>query len=149
MLHILQRLYTYVANVCSQSFICFLDICCKCVYLDVAYVPHKFQVFFMCFRHMFRMFQLFRTYIAIVLFGCFKNISEVLYMLQCEPLAAATCYAVHGGEWHKRCEGRAGNRKACESCMDMPRLCMQQALARALQKARASKRGESVRISRQ
>jgi hypothetical protein len=38
MLHMLQWLYTYVANSCSECFIVFSDICCKCVYLDVAYV---------------------------------------------------------------------------------------------------------------
>ena len=35
----------YVANVCSQCFICFSNVCCKCVYLDVAYVSHIASVY--------------------------------------------------------------------------------------------------------
>ena len=76
MMHILQWLYTYVANFCSQCFICFSDVCCKCVYLDVAYVSHicckcfiwmlrmfcndfqQFSFFCKCFRHMFQVFHL-------------------------------------------------------------------------------------------
>ena len=45
MLHMLQWLYTYVANIYSKCFIYFFDICCKCVphmlhvfYVDVAYI---------------------------------------------------------------------------------------------------------------
>jgi hypothetical protein len=36
-----------VASFCSQCFICFPDVCCKCVYLDVAYVSHMLQVFYL------------------------------------------------------------------------------------------------------
>jgi hypothetical protein len=75
MLHMLQWLYTYVTNVCSQCFIYFSDICCKCVYLDVAYVSHiccncfiqmllVFAIVFKCFQVFL---QVFRTYIASVL----------------------------------------------------------------------------------
>jgi hypothetical protein len=38
---------------CSQCFICFLDVCCKCVYLDAAYVSH---VCCKCFMWMLRIF---------------------------------------------------------------------------------------------
>jgi hypothetical protein len=59
----------------------FLDICCKRFDLDVAFVfTHMkcFQVFFCkCFIRMFRLFQLFRTYVASVLSGCFKSRSSV------------------------------------------------------------------------
>jgi hypothetical protein len=36
----LDRDVAYIASVCRQCFNCFLDVCCKCVYLDVAYVSH-------------------------------------------------------------------------------------------------------------
>jgi hypothetical protein len=36
----LQWLYVYVARICSQCFICFSDIFCRCVYLEVADVSH-------------------------------------------------------------------------------------------------------------
>ena len=52
------------------------------------------------------MFQLFRTYVAIVSFGCFKNRSGVLCMLQYEPIVVAACWgAVHGGERRSRHRG--------------------------------------------
>jgi hypothetical protein len=94
----LQWLYTYVVNVYSQCFICFLDICCKCVYLDVAYVSHIcckclsvccvyvamvfkcFMCFFAsvsdaCFKH----FICLQTYVASVVSECFKS-KSVLYL---------------------------------------------------------------------
>ena len=40
----------------------FLDVCCKCAYLDVAYVSH------ICRKSMFEMFQLFHSYVAISVF---------------------------------------------------------------------------------
>jgi hypothetical protein len=40
-------LYTYVVSFYSQCFICFPDVCCKCVYLDVVYVSHMLQVFYL------------------------------------------------------------------------------------------------------
>ena len=43
----LQSLYTFVASVCSKYFICLSDVCCKCVYLDVTYVLHILQVFYL------------------------------------------------------------------------------------------------------
>jgi hypothetical protein len=57
-----------VVHVCCKGLslmfhLCFLDTCCKCVYLDVAYVSHircnccagcnGFQFFFKCFRSVF------------------------------------------------------------------------------------------------
>ena len=50
------------------------------------------------------MFQLFRTYIAIVSFVCFKSRTKMLCMLQCELPGA-----VHGGERRSK---RGGGRKA-------------------------------------
>jgi hypothetical protein len=50
----------YVASVCSKCFICFSDICCKCVYLDVAYVSHICYKYFVWTLHMFAVdFQVF------------------------------------------------------------------------------------------
>jgi hypothetical protein len=46
------------ASVSSQCFICFLDVCYKCVYLDIAYVCNGFQMFFTCFIRMFQVFHL-------------------------------------------------------------------------------------------
>jgi hypothetical protein len=39
-LHILQWLYMYIASLCPSVSSIFLDICCKCVYLDIVYVSH-------------------------------------------------------------------------------------------------------------
>ena len=39
-LHMIQWLYMYVASVCSKCLVCFSDVYCKCVYLDVVYVSH-------------------------------------------------------------------------------------------------------------
>jgi hypothetical protein len=104
-------------NDCTRMLQVWISGCCTCFthmlqvfHLDVAYV---FQVFFMCFRMccrcIFRMFQLFHMYMASVSFGCFKNRSRVLCMLQCETLTAIACYScwgvVHGGERHNRCGG--------------------------------------------
>jgi hypothetical protein len=43
-------LYTYVASVCSKCFICFSNVCCKCVY---------------------GMLHMFHTYVTNVLSGCY------------------------------------------------------------------------------
>ena len=66
MLHMLQANISSVLYVSEVCFICvFPDACCKCVYLDVAYVSHircmcfiwmllmvavVFRCFFMCFQ---------------------------------------------------------------------------------------------------
>ena len=72
----LQWAHTFVASLCSQCFICFLQtyvasvfvwtlhmflhICCKCFYLNVAYVLQWVSTVFMCFCKCFRcMFQVF------------------------------------------------------------------------------------------
>ena len=47
----------------------FLDVCCKCAYLDVAYVSH------ICCKSMFKMFQLFHSYVAVSVF-----MLQVFYM---------------------------------------------------------------------
>jgi hypothetical protein len=47
-----------VLNVSSA----FLDICCKCAYLEFAYVSH------ICCKSMFEIFQLFQSYVAIGVF---------------------------------------------------------------------------------
>jgi hypothetical protein len=52
---------TYVANFCPQCFICFSYVCCKCVYLDVAYV----------FTHMLQVFYLDVVYVLQWFFKCF------------------------------------------------------------------------------
>jgi len=49
MLHMLQLFQGHVACICFECFryframfhLSFLDACCKCVYLDVAYVSHR------------------------------------------------------------------------------------------------------------
>jgi hypothetical protein len=48
----LQWLYMYGTSLCSQCFI-FLDVCCKCVYLDVAYVSHICCKCFIWILHIF------------------------------------------------------------------------------------------------
>jgi hypothetical protein len=69
LLHMLQWLYTYIASVKVSNVSAVLNVCCKCVYLDVAYVALAIDV--LCCKCMFQMFQLFQTYIASVLPGCY------------------------------------------------------------------------------
>jgi hypothetical protein len=100
----LQWLYTYVASVYSKCFICFSNVCYKCVYLYVAYVSlitlqvfylgiaYVFQWSFKCFQVFWQVFQTYvssvsntcfkcficlHTYVANVSSGCFKNRSGV------------------------------------------------------------------------
>jgi hypothetical protein len=75
---------------------CFPDVCDKCVYLDIACVSHiccmcfiwmlhifcnwflsVFMCFYKCFRRMLQVFQLFRTYVINVSFGCLKYRSGI------------------------------------------------------------------------
>jgi hypothetical protein len=96
----LQWLYTYVVNLCSQCSIYFLDVCCKCVYLDVAYASHIYCKYFIWMLHMFAMvfkcfFSVFaivshsclkcficlQTYVTIVVSKCFKSRSGVAYVV--------------------------------------------------------------------
>ena len=73
MLHMLQWLYTYVANSYSQCFSAFSNVCCKCVYLDVAYVfTHMLQVFYLDVAYVLQWFQVFFKCLASVLDLCFK-----------------------------------------------------------------------------
>jgi hypothetical protein len=76
----LDRDIAYVAMVvhvccklcCSQYFICFLDVCCKCVILDVAYVSH---ICCKCFIWMLCMFlQWFQVFL-----GVFVSVSDACF----------------------------------------------------------------------
>jgi hypothetical protein len=80
----LQWLYTYVAIFCFQCFICFPDICCKCVYLDVAYVSHIcLQVFlFRCYICFCNGFHVFSGVFSSVSYACFNCLSAFRRMLQ-------------------------------------------------------------------
>jgi hypothetical protein len=77
MLHMLQLFQRHVTSVCFECFrcfrgmfhLCFPDACCKCVYLDVAYI---LNVCCMCFIWMLRM-------VAMV-FKCFRNMFEVFQL---------------------------------------------------------------------
>jgi hypothetical protein len=98
--------FTKVDRDIAYFFICFSNACCKCVYLDVAYVSHiccecfimilrmfvmvssVFRCFCECFKRMFQVFHLSSDYIASVASRCFKS-SSVLHILQCDSPAAA------------------------------------------------------------
>jgi hypothetical protein len=76
------KLQAYVSSVLGVSY-----LCCKCFHLDVAYVYNShirvfkfFLVFCRCFRCMLQMFQLFWTYVAGALSGCYKNRSGVAHV---------------------------------------------------------------------
>ena len=69
----LKWLYTYVASFCSPCFIYFSDVCCKCVYLYVAYVSHiccKCFIWMLCM--FYNGFQVFLCVFASVSDACFK-----------------------------------------------------------------------------
>jgi hypothetical protein len=91
MLHMLQWLYTYVASVCFQCFICvfrrilqvYLSRCCICFTHMLQFIcmlpvfAMVFQTFFMCFSSVseacFKCFIYLQTYVASVASGCFKS----------------------------------------------------------------------------
>jgi hypothetical protein len=94
----LQLLYTYVASIYPQCFIYFSDVCCKCVYLNVAYVSHICCKCFICmlctlamvfkcffasvFRCMFQVFHVsFRHTLQVFASGCFKSIYSVAHWM--------------------------------------------------------------------
>jgi hypothetical protein len=65
---------TYVANVYSQCFICFSNVCYKCVYLDVAYV------LYICYKYfiwMLRMFAIVFKYFQVFLQVFHMHVSSV------------------------------------------------------------------------
>jgi hypothetical protein len=84
-----------VINVSSM----FPDACCKCVYLDIAYVSHIRSMCFIWMLHMvimvFKCFHVFlsvlgacfkcficlQTYVTTVVFGCYKSRSDVASLL--------------------------------------------------------------------
>jgi len=76
-------LYTYVACVYSKCFICFFRHTLQ-VFLFGCYIyfcngfSSVFRCFYKCFRRMLQVFQLFRTYVTNVSFGCFKSRSSVI-----------------------------------------------------------------------
>jgi hypothetical protein len=99
MLHMLKWLYMYVASVCSRCFFCFLDVCCKHVYLDVVYVSHIYCNCFIWMLHMFcngfssgfrvfssvsdtrfKCFICLQMYVANVSYGCFKSRLSVAHV---------------------------------------------------------------------
>jgi len=64
--------FASVSDVCFKYFLP-SDICCKCVYLDVAYVSH---IYYKCFILMFYMFH---TYVVSVCFKCFICFIRMLH----------------------------------------------------------------------
>ena len=97
----LQWLYTYVVNVCSQCFICFfrrmlqvcLSRCCisfthmlQVFYLDVMYVCNDFQVFLSVFASFsnacFMCFICHLLYVTSVASGCFKSRSGIAHEMR-------------------------------------------------------------------
>jgi hypothetical protein len=90
-LHIDVAYVAMVVRVCCKLmfprfYLFFSYVCCKCVYLDVAYISHicckcfiwmlrisVFQVFFKRFRCMFQRFICLETYVTSVVSEYFKN----------------------------------------------------------------------------
>jgi hypothetical protein len=81
----LQWLYMYVARVCPQYLICFPDVCCKCVYLDVAYFHTYVASIFIWMLRMFAMFfqvffQVFETHVSSVSSVFFLHVCKCLHL---------------------------------------------------------------------
>jgi hypothetical protein len=83
----LQWLYSYVARFYPQCFICFLDVCCKCVYLYDAYVSHMLQVFYLDVAYVcnvfLSVFYVFQMHIS--------SVSSVFFMLHLDVLKVDRC----------------------------------------------------------
>ena len=131
-LHMLKVFQRHVARVCFECFrcfrgmfhLCFPDACCNYVYLDVAYVSH---ICCMCFIWMLRMvamvfkcvsgvfssvseacfkcFNCLQTYVAVVVFGCFKSRSDVASLLPTP--SAASSQGIHSTSWPGPSESEA------------------------------------------
>ena len=71
-------LQVYVSNVSDVS-----EVCCKCLYIDVAKVDrdvaHVVMAIHVCFKCMFQIFHLFQTNVASVLSRCCKSSLDVAY----------------------------------------------------------------------
>jgi hypothetical protein len=71
--HVVVAIHVYVPNFSFR----FPDVCLQVFRLDVAYVFLRYEVFSgvfcKCLVCMFRVFQLFHTYVASVSSGCFKK----------------------------------------------------------------------------
>jgi hypothetical protein len=94
MLHMLQLFQRHVASVCFECFRCFRgmfhlyspDACCKCVYLDVAYVLHIHCMCFGCLRMVamvLSVFQVFFKYFRSVFLSVsttFRRMLKLLYL---------------------------------------------------------------------
>jgi hypothetical protein len=84
-LHVLQRLYTYVASVCFNCFKRMLQVFC----LNIAYVAAAIHV---CCKCMFQVFHLFKTYVAsvssiccnvaYVSYICYKHLFKMFHLFQ-------------------------------------------------------------------
>ena len=147
-----QGLYTYVASVYTQCFICFfrrmLQVClcryCICFthmlqvfYLDIAYVCNCFSCVFACvsgacfecFNYFVRMLQLFYLDVSKVDRGCCAccNMSHLPQLPV--AVAGAPCMEGSGSAVMK------GHGEAWGSGASRPHLCVQQVLAWALQQA--------------
>jgi hypothetical protein len=79
----LQWLYTYVASICPQCFICFFSyVCCKCVYLNVTFVSHICcRCFYLDVAYVCNGFQLFFASVSDKYFECFICLFWMLQVL--------------------------------------------------------------------
>jgi hypothetical protein len=107
----LQWLYTYVAGSCSQCLSVFSNVCCKCVYLDVAYVFNMMSVFYLDIAYVYNGFkcfhvflQVFQTHVSFVfrrmLHLLHLDISKLDWVLQLPPRLSAVsprCQTQEGG----------------------------------------------------
>jgi hypothetical protein len=103
MLHMLQWLYTYVAEVCSQCFICvFRRIVVSVFYLDVTYISHICRK---CFIRILRMFATFSS-----VFMCFASVSEACFICLQTYVASVTsgCFKSRSGVAHVAMHVRSG-----------------------------------------
>jgi hypothetical protein len=127
----LQWLYKYVANVCSQCFIYFfkhmLQVClsgCSISFTHVASVLSRcyyvyngsqvFQVFFLqVFRTHVSSVSSVNRYMLQVLYLDVSKVDRVLHTLQCDPTTAAAGKDARGsGRGHSRRVGSSGGTEA-------------------------------------
>ena len=81
--YVAMAVYVYCKCLLPMFYLCFSDACCKCVYLNVAYVSRIRCMCFICLLHMvavvFKCFQLFFS-------KCFRSNFQVL------DLPSDVCY---------------------------------------------------------
>jgi hypothetical protein len=79
--------HVYCKGILLVFHLCFSDTCCKCIYIDIAYVLHiccmcyiwMLRMFAMVFKCFYVFFQVFQTHVSSVS-SVFRRMLQLLYL---------------------------------------------------------------------